>query len=93
VVTAVFVALLMSLCSRSYSATQYALLSSVMAAARDIVVAPAGGIAESTGWPTFFLLTMAAGIPVIVMLPLVVPWRGEAPRGAAEHTGRVAEAG
>jgi len=88
-VTAVFVALLMSLCSKRFSATQYALLSSLMAAARDIIVAPAGGIAEMTGWPTFFLLTLLVGVPALVLLPVLVPWGGEAPRGAAVHTGEV----
>lgn len=88
-VTAVFVALLMSLCSKKFSATQYALLSSLMAAARDIIVAPAGRIAETTGWPTFFLLTLAVGIPALLMLPLIVPWSQEHPRGAAQHSGAV----
>lgn len=86
-VTAVFVAYLMSLCSKRFSATQYALLSSLMAAARDILVAPAGGIAESTGWPTYFLLTLAAGIPVVLLLPIVAPWGWSKPRGAPERTG------
>jgi PAT family beta-lactamase induction signal transducer AmpG len=89
-VTAVFVAYLMSLCSKRFSATQYALLSSLMAAARDIIVAPAGAIAERTGWPLYFLLTLAIGIPALVLLPWLVPWRAEVPRGAAEHTGMVA---
>jgi PAT family beta-lactamase induction signal transducer AmpG len=90
-VTAVFVGFMMSLCSRRFSATQYALLTSLMAFARDLIVAPAGRVAELTGWPTFFLLTMAAGIPAVMLLPLVVPWGGEHPRGAAAHTGLVEE--
>ncbi len=90
-VTAVFVAFMMSLCSKQFSATQYALLSSLMAFARDLLASPAGKIAESTGWPTFFLLTIAAGIPAIILLPLVVPWNRDAPRGAAEHTGEVTD--
>ena len=85
-VTAVFVAFLMSLCSRRFSATQYAILSSLMAAARDILVAPSGAVAEGTGWPTYFLLTLLAGIPAILLLPVVVPWRREHPRGAAAET-------
>lgn len=92
-VTAVFVALLMSLSSRRYSATQFALLSSLMSAARDILVAPAGGIAEALGWPGYFLFTLGAGIPALVLLPFVTPWTEENPRGAAEHTGRVLEEG
>lgn len=84
-VTAVFVAYLMSLCSRKFSATQFALLSSLMAAARDILIAPAGAVAERTGWPAFFLLTLAAGIPVLLLLPAVAPWRWVTPRGAPER--------
>jgi PAT family beta-lactamase induction signal transducer AmpG len=60
-----------------------------MAFARDLLVAPAGRIAELTGWPTYFLLTMAVGVPAVVLLPMVAPWRAEHPRGAAEHTGLV----
>jgi PAT family beta-lactamase induction signal transducer AmpG len=90
-VTAVFVAFMMSLCSRSFSATQYALLTSLMAFARDLLTAPAGRVAEITGWPTFFLLSMAVGLPALILLPLVVPWGWEHPRGAAAHTGEVEE--
>src|SRR5690606_9649495 len=90
-VTAVFVAYLMSLCSRRFSATQFALLSSLMSAARDVIVAPAGRIAESTGWPTFFLLTLATGIPALLLLPVLAPWGARHPRGSAEHTGLVRE--
>ena len=92
-VTAGFVAFLMSLCSKQFSATQYALLSSFMAFARDVLVAPSGGIAEQTGWPQFFLITIAAGIPVLLMLPIIAPWTRESPRGAAPHTGEVTEDG
>lgn len=90
-VTAVFVAFMMSLCNRRFSVTQYALLSSLMAAARDVIVAPAGGIAEATGWPTYFLFTMAVGLPALLLLPLIAPWNAEHPRGAAPHTGIVEE--
>lgn len=92
-VTAVFVALLMSMCSRRFSATQFALLSSLMSVARDFIVAPAGAVAETTGWPTFFLLTLATGIPALILLPLITPWGKEVPRGAAEHTGIVEDDG
>jgi PAT family beta-lactamase induction signal transducer AmpG len=90
-VTAVFVAYLMALCSRQFSATQFALLSSVMAAARDVLVTPAGAIADATGWPTFFLITVAAGLPAALLLPVVAPWRAEHPRGAAVHTGETTD--
>jgi len=75
-VAAGFIAFLMSLCSIRFSATQYALLSSLMGVSRDLLVAPAGGIAESTGWPLFFLLTLAAAIPGLLLLPVFAPWNG-----------------
>lgn len=92
-VTAGFVAFLMSMCSVRFSATQYALLSSLMSASRDILVAPAGGIAEATGWPAFFLITLAAGIPGLALLPIFAPWNAEKPLGAAEHPGDAETAG
>ncbi|MBD2089425.1 MFS transporter [Microcoleus sp. FACHB-1515] len=72
--TAAFVAFLMSLCNQRFSATQYALLSSLMAVSRDILVAPAGGIADRLGWPLFFLLTIAAALPGLLLLPIFAPW-------------------
>ncbi|MGJ3254189.1 MAG: AmpG family muropeptide MFS transporter [Elainellaceae cyanobacterium] len=72
--TAAFVAFLMSLCNQRFSATQFALLSSLMAVSRDILVAPAGKIAESTGWTLFFLITLVASLPGLLLLPIFAPW-------------------
>jgi PAT family beta-lactamase induction signal transducer AmpG len=72
--TAAFVAFLMSLCNQRFSATQYALLSSLMAVSRDIVSAPGGAIAEVTGWSTFFLITIVAAVPGLLLLPVFAPW-------------------
>ncbi|AFY34908.1 AmpG family muropeptide MFS transporter [Calothrix sp. PCC 7507] len=72
--TAAFVAFLMSLCNQKFSATQYALLSSLMAVSRDILAAPGGAIAQSTGWPLFFLITIVAAVPGLLLLPVFAPW-------------------
>jgi PAT family beta-lactamase induction signal transducer AmpG len=72
--TAAFVAFLMSLCNQRFSATQYALLSSLMAVSRDILAAPSGSIAKSTGWSTFFLITIVAAVPGLLLLPVFAPW-------------------
>lgn len=72
--TAAFVAFLMSLCNQRFSATQYALLSSLMAVSRDILVAPAGWLAAITGWPWFFLISIAAALPGLLLLPVFAPW-------------------
>ena len=72
--TAAFIAFFMSLCNHRFSATQFALLSSLMAVSRDILVAPAGKIAEATGWPLFFLISFAAALPGLMLLPIFAPW-------------------
>jgi PAT family beta-lactamase induction signal transducer AmpG len=92
-VAAGLVAFLMSICSMRFSATQYALLSSLMAASRDILVAPGGKMAEALGWPTFFMITVLVGIPAIAPLPFFAPWRLDKPTIAAEHTGETVAAG
>jgi PAT family beta-lactamase induction signal transducer AmpG len=76
--TAAFVAFLMSLCNPRFSATQYALLSSLMAVSRDILVAPAGKLAEDWGWTAFFGLTLIAATPGLLLLPLFAPWNSAA---------------
>ena len=80
-VVAGFGAFFMSLCSPRYSATQYALMTSLMAFSRDVLVAPAGKIALATGWPNFFLLTIAAGVPAMLLLPVFAPWNQKSPYG------------
>ncbi|MBE9228755.1 AmpG family muropeptide MFS transporter [Phormidium sp. LEGE 05292] len=69
-----FVAFLMSLCNQRFSATQYALLTSFMAVSRDLLVAPSGFLAERTGWPLFFLISIFAALPGLALLPIVAPW-------------------
>lgn len=73
-VTAGFVAYLMNLCNHRFSATQFALLSSLMAASGNILAAPAGQLAKATGWPLFFLVSLVAALPGLVLLPVVAPW-------------------
>lgn len=77
--TAAFVGFLMSLCNPSFSATQYALLSSLMAVSRDLVVSPAGELAKATSWPVFFFITIVAGIPGLLLLPFFAPWNQPPP--------------
>lgn len=65
------VAFLMSLCNPRFSATQYALLSSVIAVTRAVLVSPAGALASATGWPVFFLISVFAAMPGLVALRLL----------------------
>ncbi|MBL4907367.1 MAG: AmpG family muropeptide MFS transporter [Sneathiella sp.] len=66
--TAAFVAYLSSLCNISYTATQYALLSSFMATARIWFSSPGGWLAENLGWIEFFLITTVAAVPGLLLL-------------------------
>jgi PAT family beta-lactamase induction signal transducer AmpG len=66
--TAAFVAFLMSLCNQRFTATQYALLSAFASVGRVWVGPLAGVLAESIGWPTFFIVSTVAALPALWML-------------------------
>ena len=66
--TAAFVSLLMALCSQRYSATQYALLSSLAALGRIFIAPSSGYVVELVGWPQFFLLATISAIPGLLLL-------------------------
>lgn len=69
--TAAFVALLMALCNRSFSATQYALLSALASVGR-VYVGPTSGFAvASVGWAPFYLGTVLVAMPGLVLLYLM----------------------
>jgi MFS transporter, PAT family, beta-lactamase induction signal transducer AmpG len=66
--TAAFVAFLMSLCNQRFTATQYALLSAFASIGRVWVGPLAGVLAESIGWPTFFIVSTMLALPAVVMV-------------------------
>jgi PAT family beta-lactamase induction signal transducer AmpG len=66
--TAAFVAFLMSLCNQRFTATQFALLSAFASVGRVWVGPLAGVLAETIGWPTFFLASTVAALPALAML-------------------------
>jgi len=65
---AAFITYLSALTSRSFTATQYALLSSLAAVPLRTLGASSGWLAESLGWPSFFLLTTAAALPAMAIM-------------------------
>ena len=72
--TGAFSVLLLRLTQKRFSATQYALFSSLFGVGR-ILSGPASGVlVDSLGWKTFFYLTMVLGIPGLVLLARFVPW-------------------
>jgi PAT family beta-lactamase induction signal transducer AmpG len=66
--TAAYAAFLMSLCDKRYTATQYALLTSLMAVTRVVVGAPTGFLAKAYGWETYFIVSTLAAIPGLLLL-------------------------
>jgi PAT family beta-lactamase induction signal transducer AmpG len=66
--TAAFVALLIAMCDRRYSATQYALLSALAAVGRVYVGPGAGYLVAALGWAPFFWFTFLIALPGIAML-------------------------
>jgi MFS transporter, PAT family, beta-lactamase induction signal transducer AmpG len=66
--TAAFVAFLMSLTNQRFTATQFALLSAFASIGRVWVGPLAGVLAESIGWPTFFIVSTVAALPALVLL-------------------------
>ena len=69
--TASFVAFLSSLTSREFSATQYALLSSVMLLIPKFLAGFSGVLVEAVGYSGFFITTAAIGIPVCLLIILL----------------------
>jgi MFS transporter, PAT family, beta-lactamase induction signal transducer AmpG len=66
--TAAFVAFLMSLCNQRFTATQFALLSAFASVGRVWVGPFAGVLAESIGWPDFFVVATLMALPALVLL-------------------------
>jgi PAT family beta-lactamase induction signal transducer AmpG len=69
--TAAFVALLMSLTSQRFTATQFALLSAFASVGRVWVGPLAGVLAESIGWPSFFVVSTVLALPALFMLGML----------------------
>ena len=61
--TAAFVALVMSLCDLRYTATQFALLSSLEALGRVFAGRPSADVVTLIGWTQFFILTVVVALP------------------------------
>ncbi|MDX5378008.1 MAG: MFS transporter [Halomonas sp.] len=65
--SAVFIAFLSSLTSRAYTATQYALFSSLMTLPGKFLSGFGGMVVAAEGYPTFFVIATALGLPAIAL--------------------------
>ena len=64
---------LSSLCSPAFTATQYALLSSLALLGRTVVASSGGALSEKIGWVRFFLLTSIVALPAIALFIWIGP--------------------
>ncbi len=77
--TGAFGVLLLRLTQKQFSATQYALFSSIFALGRTLAGPPAGFLVDAIGWTPFFLVSVFASIPGLVLLQRFVPFRVREP--------------
>jgi PAT family beta-lactamase induction signal transducer AmpG len=83
--TSAFVAFMASLTNKKFTATQYALLTSIMGLPRVLASAPTGMAAKHLGWEWFFILCTLAAIPGLVVLARFAPWTARAYAPADER--------
>jgi PAT family beta-lactamase induction signal transducer AmpG len=72
--TTAFIAYIASRTDRRYSATQFALFTSLSAVPRTMINASVGYIVAETGWFMFFILCFVLTLPGMLLLPKVAPW-------------------
>jgi len=82
--TGAFFVLLLRLTQKQFSATQYALLSSIFALGRVVTGPMAGFLVDAMGWRPFFVLTIVGAAPGLMFLQRFVPLGSAEPRIAPE---------
>ena len=82
--TGAFSVLLLRMTQKRFSATQYALFSSLFALPRLLAGPIAGFTVDAIGWPAFFLSTLAMGLPGLAMLARFVPFGVREPEFTVE---------
>jgi MFS transporter, PAT family, beta-lactamase induction signal transducer AmpG len=75
--TVAFVAFIARSTHPAYTATQFALFTSLMAVPRTFANAATGWLVEAMGWTGFFLLCSVLAVPGMVLLLKVAPWNEE----------------
>ena len=72
--TAAFIAFMASLTHKKFTATQYALLSSLMGIPRVMASAPTGFFAKNMGWESFFIACTLMAAPGMILVFKFAPW-------------------
>lgn len=81
--TAAFTGYIATTTDQRYTATQFALFTSLAAVPRTFFNALTGFIVDQTGWFVFFLICFALAIPGMLLLPKIAPWNTKAGKSVA----------
>ena len=72
--TSPFLAFLMSICNKSFSAAQYAVLSALFGLTRVVAGSFSGMAADQFGYTTYFAMNFALAFPAFAFLPFITRW-------------------
>ncbi|GIL17574.1 MAG: AmpG family muropeptide MFS transporter [Oligoflexia bacterium] len=75
--SAAFIAFMSSLTNKRFSATQYALLTSLMNIPARVIPAFSGVLAESLGWTGFFVLCSLVALPGLLLIKIMTRMQNE----------------
>jgi PAT family beta-lactamase induction signal transducer AmpG len=81
--TSAYAAFMASITNKKFTATQYALLTSLMGIPRVVASSATGFMAERFGWTAFFLFCTFIAIPGMLLLIKFAPWSGD--KKASHH--------
>ncbi len=81
--TAAYAAFMASITNKRFTATQYALLTSLMGIPRVLAAAPTGFLAKQVGWESFFIACTVIAIPGMLILLKFAPWNPKPAQVAA----------
>ncbi len=75
--TAAFVAFMASITNKKFTATQYALLTSLIGIPRAVASSVTGFMATYIGWESFFIACALIAIPGMLLLLKFAPWNSD----------------
>jgi len=84
--TAAYMAFMASITNKRFTATQYALLTSLMGVPRVLASAPTGFLAKNMGWVSFFIACTLIAIPGMLLLLKFAPWNSRYMTNVARTT-------
>jgi PAT family beta-lactamase induction signal transducer AmpG len=89
--TAALTGFMMNFTNKQFTGTQYALMTSLLAVARVILIGPAGAIVKAVGWHWFYLFTVPLALPGLMLLFQYDTWHAKAERATKLNPFTVAQ--